>query len=575
MLCNLRKYNVSHILLLSSIVFLAFLLRFVGISSYPVGFTPDEASFGYDAYSLLKTGRDQWGESWPLTFRSFGDFKLPLYGYLTVPSIALFGLNEFAVRLPNAIFGTLAILATYLMVGQMFRDRKIQLFSAFLLAISPWHVSLSRGAFEANLTTFFMPFGIWAFLKGVKKPHWMVVSAIAFGLNLFSYHSARLITPLIVLSLLWFNTTLLRTDHSLWEWRSVGKHKWGLSVFSAFLVIAVYTVFFGAGARGADIAIFNPTDKWSAVSDRRYEAFLQGLPDGVARVFSNKVVYVIDNFVNNYFSYLSPQFLFTQGAGEWTYGMIPGWGVLYLIELPFLLFALWGVFARRPLAGLSRGRLIKVILIWILLAPIPAALTKGAGFAANRVSVMMPAVQVLSAYGAVVLWDVMQKRWPKYKQALLACYLVSVLVSLGFFLEDYRYHAPKSAAGAMLYGRRDAVDFAESLQDRYGRIVFSKSLSEPQIYVAFYGAWDPKDYQEQAQGWLRYEKEGLLFVDQLGEYGLGKYVFSGVNNIREKNESNIVLVGKPEEFRKEDNILKAIYYPGGKPAILLTEFNPN
>jgi len=91
-----------------SLVFIgAFLLRIVGLSSYPVGFTQDEAGLGYDAYSLLLTGKDQWGKSWPLVFRSFGDFKLPLYSYLAIPSVAAFGLNEFSTRLPNALVGTL------------------------------------------------------------------------------------------------------------------------------------------------------------------------------------------------------------------------------------------------------------------------------------------------------------------------------------------------------------------------------------------------------------------------------------------------------------------------------------
>src|SRR3990167_575419 len=105
---------------LVGVVVLAFLLRTIGITSYPTGFTTDEASYGYDAYSILKTGKDQWGQAWPLTLRASGDFKLPLYSYITVPFVAVFGLNEFAVRLPNAVFGTLAVLMTYLLAKEIF-----------------------------------------------------------------------------------------------------------------------------------------------------------------------------------------------------------------------------------------------------------------------------------------------------------------------------------------------------------------------------------------------------------------------------------------------------------------------
>ena len=543
--------------LLAGIILLAFLLRVVGLSSYPVGFTPDEASFGYDAYSILKTGKDQWGEAWPLTLRSFGDLKMPLYTYITIPSIAVFGLNEFGVRLPSAVFGTLAVLFTYLMTEKLFRNRRLALLSALLLAISPWHIALSRGAFEANLTTLFLPLGVWAFLRGIKDKRWMTLAAFAFGLNLFTYHSARLVTPILVFSLILIKRSDLKFDK--------GRYKIAALTFFLFLFLALYSLFSGAGSRGTDVSIFNPTDKWAAVSQRRYEAVLQAVPDTLARVFSNKATFVFDRFVAGYVSYLSPQFLFTQGAGEWTYGMIPGRGVLYLIEIPFILFALWNLARKRLVVGDS----FKFVLVWILLAGIPAALAKGPGFAANRAAVMMPAIQILSALGAVLLFEVFVKRIGKRMLARL--FLVAFLASLVFFLEDYRYHAPINGAPSMLYGRQEAVEFVKSAEGNYDQIVFSRSLSEPQIFVAFYTKWDPQDYQRQAQDWLRYEKEGLSFVDQLGEYRLGKYVFSNIGGEKYKDKTGVLLVGKTEEFHQKVTPIKTIYYPDRKPAILIVD----
>ena len=156
----MKKYFLAAIIILAAVV------RLVGLSSLPSGFTPDEASFGYDAYSLLTTGKDQWGNSYPLVFKSFGDYKLPLYGYLAMPSIAVFGLNEFAVRLPNAVVGTIAVLATYLLVNELTKKREIALLAALILSISPWHIPLSRGAFEANLTTALMPLMIYFYSRG-------------------------------------------------------------------------------------------------------------------------------------------------------------------------------------------------------------------------------------------------------------------------------------------------------------------------------------------------------------------------------------------------------------------------
>lgn len=555
-----------HKLLLPVIIVSAFLLRAIAINSYPIGFTPDEASFGYDAYSILKTGKDQWGDPWPLVFRSFGDYKMPIYTYLAVPSVAIFGLNQFAVRLPNAIIGTLGVVVVYLLTLELFPQQKAKrrwmfgIVAACLLAISPWHTSLSRGAFEANLTTFFLPLGVWAFLRGIDKPRWMIIASIAFGLNLFSYHSARFLTPFAAFLLLWWKKKELLTGTTLQS--SILKHRWAVGVFCLLVFIAFYTILAGGGRRGADVIISNPTDNWAAMANRRYEAVLQGVPDSVARVFSNKPRYIFDQFVNNYLSYFSPQFLFTQGVGERTYGMIPGWGVLYLVEMPFILVAISSLLMR----GSSR---LGIIVIWLLLAPIPAALAKGPGFTGNRAAVMMPALQILSAYGAVVLYELVGGWRPSLKKLLPYGYIALLLASLVFFLEDYRYHAPIHSAPAMLYSRQQAVEFARLQEESYKEIVFSRMLSEPHIYVAFYSQWDPIDYQNQSQDWRRFEKEGLLFLDQLGEYRLGKYTFRHINYSTDKILKDTLLFGKPEEFPQDVVPLKTIYYPNEKPAILV------
>ncbi len=155
--------------ILGIIVILAAGLRLIGLDKYPAGFTPDEAAFGYNAYSLLKTGHDEWGiPFWQLPFtnlRSFGDYKMPLYAFLTVPSVTLFGLNEIAVRLPNAILGILAVVVIYLFGRKLTGNKNTAQIAALMLAISPWHMPLSRGAFEANLITFFLPLGIYLYLQ--------------------------------------------------------------------------------------------------------------------------------------------------------------------------------------------------------------------------------------------------------------------------------------------------------------------------------------------------------------------------------------------------------------------------
>ena len=93
----------KHFLVLAIILLVALALRIYKIGSIPPGLTPDEASLGYNAYSILKTGKDEYGALLPFVFKSFGDFKPGLYIYLTVPAVLIFGLTEFSVRLPSVL----------------------------------------------------------------------------------------------------------------------------------------------------------------------------------------------------------------------------------------------------------------------------------------------------------------------------------------------------------------------------------------------------------------------------------------------------------------------------------------
>lgn len=531
------------------IFLLAFLLRFLGLGQYPVGLNPDEASFGYDAYSLLTTGKDQWGISWPLSLHSFGDYKLPLYSYLAIPSVAIFGLNEFSTRLPNALFGFLGVVFTYLLVLEFFKNKTFAAVSAFILAISPWHIMLSRGAFEANLSTFFIPFGIWAFLKGVLTPRWLVISAIAFGLNLFSYHSARLVTPLLVAGLIYMYRDKI----------FVKKNILAFLIFSFFVLGSGVSMINGGFARGQDVGIFNPTDKGESIFQRRNEGYLLGLPDQLSRAFSNKYTFVVDEFIKNYATYFSPQFLFTQGPAERTYGMIPGIGVFYLVEVFLFALAVYLLVKKQQL------RKFGLIFLWLAIAPIPAALAKGGGFAANRAALMIPAIQIVSAYGFFMFWKM-------NKSSLVRVCAIAILgISFLFFLENYLFHAPNASASSMMYGRREMVETLKNIEPQYDTIVVSRALSEPHIYFAFYRSWDPTDYQGQTGDWWRYKQEGRAFLDQLGRYSLGKYVFTDINYAANSEVPDILLVGKPQEFPADISVIKTISYPNGKPAILIVD----
>ncbi|OQA93451.1 MAG: hypothetical protein BWY24_00469 [Microgenomates group bacterium ADurb.Bin219] len=551
-----RNNRFSTGVILTLIFLFSFFLRVYRITSFPAGFSLDEISQGYTAYSILKTSRDEWGEKLPITPRAFGDFRSPLYTYLVIPFIAIFGLNELAVRLPSAIFGSLAVLAVYLLVKELefYGKEKVEnnnfaYITAFFLAISPWHISLSRGAFEASLNTFFLSLGIWLFLKGLKNWPYFFWAAIVFGLDLFTYYSPRFYIPLVVFILVFF----FRKD-----FLKAKRYFSFLSVFAVFLFLAFLTLLWGGKTRVADTSILNQTKNWQSLSERQYEAVTLGLPYERERIFNNKLSFIVNRFAKNYLGYFSLEFLFTKGVSEATYGMIPGRGVLYFFELPLVLLAITQIFKKRE-------KSLTLIIVLLLFSPLAAALAKGEA-AGNRAATMLPFWQIISAYGGIELIEITKNKLGQFSRYFLVFYLLTVFFFLGIFLEDYLFHAPVVNAINMAYGWSQASKF---LVNYPGKIIISKNFSEPQIAVSFYLKTDPLFVQKEANNWLEYEKKGLLFVDQLPEYRLGQFEFRNFHFPEDKKIKGALFVGKEEDFAGvlDGEILAIIRYPGPQQKI--------
>jgi 4-amino-4-deoxy-L-arabinose transferase-like glycosyltransferase len=553
---------------LSSILVLAFLLRVPFLDLYPIGFTTDEASFGYDAYSILKTGKDQWGHTFPLVLESFGDFKAPLESYLEIPFIAVMGLTKQAVRLPNALLGVGAIYIVYLLANELLlkgsKQTQIGLITAFLLTISPWHIQLSRGAFESNLTSFFLPLGVLLFLRGVRDSKLLLYSSIAFGLNLFSYHSAKVVTPLLigVLGVLFWKE--LKT---MFQKAGTAKKNLVIAVlaFAVFMLLTAFTFFQDAGRRASDVSIFGGALESQALD--RLSDIENGMNPFVARIIHNKYFVVLNRFSHNYKSYYSFDFLFESGAGEGTYGMIPKIALMYWFELPLLLVFFVYIVKNR------REKSTWIVFLWLLIAPIPASLTQGVGHAGNRAATMMPVLQIAGALGFYQLsrWVLpsikrLQSSWRLPIQTISGISLVMIaLYSLFSFVTLYVFLSSTKHAGAMLYGNMEVAEWLDQNADNAQRVVVSRKLSEPHIFIAFAQKWDPSDYQKETVDWRRYKEQNLKFLDQLDGYRLGKYSFGSILPEDLLGESTLI-VGRPDEF-PSSKPEKIFYYPDGTPSI--------
>ena len=496
------------------IVLASLFLRLIGLTRVPPGLFADEAYTGYDAWSLLRTGRDLWGERLPIYFSSWGgDAVEGLYRYLTVPFVAALGPEPLAVRFPAALAGALTVLLTWLLGRRLLGDRGA-LVAAALLAISPWHLPFSRIAFRGILLPLMATAAVWLATRaggegGEPRPRSWVGVAGAAGLCLYTYSVAKLFVPLLVLLLL----VLFRRELRVRLRPALAA---GL-LLGALAVPAMWETFTGEGQiRFRRISAVSPEalDRAGEALRRRHP----GLP-GVEWIAGSRVLTGAWTVTANYASHFSPEFLLFLGDRNLRHSP-PGVGQLLWIEGLLLLAGIVVALHRRQRADL-------LLLGWLLLGPVADSLTSDRVPNALRALAMLPAPQLLAASGALALLAVARRapaEWARRLPVILALLLaVATLVQSGRYLHRYFTIYPSTSAPywnaaypegvrrlalAAPPGARLAVARPEdSRVSRYALNPYLHSI------ILFYTAHPPADFQ--AGGGM-----GRFEVSRIPERGL-------------------------------------------------------
>lgn len=517
-------------IILALFVILAGLLRLPFLSELPYGVTIDEAGQGYSAYSILKTGRDEWGDFLPLNPRGFGDYKPPLFMYLLVPSVAVFGLSEFAVRFPSAIAGILTVWVIFLLVRDLFKDKNPALIASFLMAIAPWDVYQSRLGWESNIGLLFFCLGIWLFIKGLQKGNWLILCALSFGLSTLSYHSFKMLSPLVLVGLIII----------FWEkFRKTGKK----SIISSGVVLLIFIIvlgygfiFSGAGRRASDQSVL----KEENLAQLRQIQFDDKLPQPLGRIINNKYEFYVSRFADNYLGYYSIPFLFGPHRNNGSVLNFPGKGLFYIWQLPLLVLGIFYLFKNKNRAG-------AVLLLWTVLSAVPASLTQDYQHS-GRAQALFPVILIISALGIKYFFALLKTS--KLKRLSAFVMTVIILYSLVLRIDDYAFNTFNHPLGGLVQGYPEAFDFAEKNMGKYQKIIFTKSWGEPQAFFAFYKKIDPLTFQAASQDWKRFEGEGYKFLD-MTDYSFGKYDFRKVDVSRDRHFKNSLIVGTPDEIASE------------------------
>lgn len=544
-------------ILLIIIVVIAALLRLWQLGNVPSSPDWDEAALGYNAYSILQTGKDEYGKSFPIVLQSFADYKPALYMYLAVPSIALFGLDIFAVRLPSAVFGILTVVATYFLVYELFRRKDIALLSAFLLAISPWHIQFSRVAFEANVGVALNVFGLLFFLKGLKKPFFLSLSAIIFGLSLYIYQSQKVFTPLFVLLLI----VIFRK-----EFFSLAKKYLIAAFLVGFLVaLPMLTLILTdkqALARAKGVSIFSVETPYSRTQKQLYIDDKENKNYAGALVHYKYVTYGRE-VIAGYLAHYDLKWLFIKGDLERHHA--PNMGLLYLWEMPFLLIGLYVLlFGRFP------GKTKSLLFLWFLLVPIPASITFDIPHAVRTLN-FLPTFQIFIAIGILSAYQFIIK----YKNTklftfsylpLVSIYLLFALFNFFYYLNQYFVQQNYFYSQFWQYGYKEAVEYVKQNENNYKKIVVASQtpLDQSYVFFLFYLKYPPQEYQK-AQ-----DKIDSLSGSFEDKHAFSKYEFRPFNWDGEKEERNVLFIGRPQDFPKGVS-KKEINYLDGNPAIIFAD----
>lgn len=441
------------------IFLLALVLRTYKLASIPTGFHADEVRIGWNAYSIAQTGIDDRGNKLALYYNTFGDWRPTAIFYATIPSLQIFGLNEFAVRFPAAFFGSLTTIPMYYLGG---------LPAAILLAISPWHISTSRASSEVIVSMFFMLSALVYYIKALKNNHkqnYLSAGVLILTSYLF-YHSIRLLAPIFLIITFIYKTSF----------RSF-KNGTLLIIFSVLLT-SILVLNPNARGRFSQVSIFNTIDVQKELVRMPFEEGQNNI--FIARLFHNKPLTYGRYFINEYISYFSADFFIGQAAKPARYTTV-AIGVLLYSEL--LIFIV-------GLISIARKKINIYPLLMLLAAPLAAALTTEDAPNLHRSLYMVPFITLISAHGLVLL--------KKQAKKLYYLFLLFVCMNFVFFAHMYLVHGKYKIAESRSYGAKEISVYINEHKDEYDKVITTNIPDSLYPWLAFFGHYDPALFNESA-----------------------------------------------------------------------------
>lgn len=435
------------------ITIFGFLTRAYKLDSSPAGLYIDETSIGYNAYSIIKTAHDEHGKFMPLFFEAFGEYKLPVYIYSVALVQLIIGPSDISVRIPALLFGTFSITLLYFFAKELFTDwglhrirSTVPVLGSFLLAVSPWHFQFSRPGFEASAGLFFLLLALYLFFVGIRKKSSYIIcfSFFCFVANLYSYNSARIVSPFTLFLLL----ALYHKNFTVKQW---------LVALVVPLIIALPFLIFSVS------------------------------PNGLARAHQVSVFFdsniSMNTIISNYLKNTSPFYLFKNGDPTIAHLTPYRMGLLYLVEVP-------GFFIGFLFLLIKKTRSTLFALALFLIAAVPPSISTLNPHALRGMSALA-ITPIISATGIIYLLSFLKREY--LFSTMLTFFVISVLISCLFFLNTYHNKYAPNAGWDWQVGIKKASKLVLGLDTNKNIYL---DVDPRSVSLAWYLKIDPGDYQK-------------------------------------------------------------------------------
>ena len=479
-------FRISTAEKLILITLFASVLRTWNLDYNPISLNQDEAVNGVDAFTLGINLADHHGNFLPPMLQSFNDWASPTLTYFTVPFVKIFGLNVFVVRFANVFFGALCIPLIYSIINRLTSNKNVSLITAFITALTPFMISLSRWAIPPSIVPFCLLLLIWSVFRLLDtdytntKKVWLNNALVTFSATslVYSYPTMKIFGPLAGLLLLgiYFRTHFKKLFPSI-----------------AVFFVLISPIFY--------LTLSQPT-----VYNARYDS-VKVTAGGES---------MVGGFVSRYWEYLTPYFIVGRSDSNAMHH-VPNFGPINEI-LGFLVYlgivVCYTIYrSKKEEKENEDSRLYLFLLGLLLIAPVAPSLTIDHTILTRGIQVLILSL-IFIGLGINFLNVSIQNL--NLKKIILGFFSVVFLFSSFQFLYFYNADYTEQSKSNFQYGIREMYSYLKQNEDKFDRVGVA-DINQPYIYYMFFNSIKPGEYKAK---------------DMACE--IGKYYFCGVD----KNSTN-------------------------------------